>query len=58
MNDNANKSQILICDCKNGTQDKNYGPGKRLHYKCDAGWRCSTCKNVRPYRVKKEVEEE
>jgi len=57
----ANESKILPCDCTNRTQDKRYGKGKRKHYRCKDGWRCSSCKTVKPIqsrvRRKKEVVE-
>jgi hypothetical protein len=40
---------ILRCDCKHSFQDRQYGPGMRVHNYChsdknkDTPWRCTVC---------------
>ena len=46
---------ILKCSCKHEWQDKEYGPGMRVHnlarkgYNGRAGWRCTVCERVKPF---------
>ena len=48
---------ILKCNCKHEFQDKEYGPGMRVHnyapkgYNGQPGWRCTVCENVKPARI-------
>jgi len=46
---------ILKCNCVNAFQDKEYGPGMRVHNPCKLkstsggrGWRCTVCSNEKP----------
>lgn len=43
---------IFQCNCKNETQDRLYGSGKRVHNPCKkegktVGYRCTVCGNVK-----------
>ena len=43
----SSTTKILACTCKHVFQDKEYGPGMRLHNWAPksggAGWRCTVC---------------
>lgn len=43
----ANVSKVLPCDCSNHTQDKKYGHNNRIHHRCKEGWRCGACRKVK-----------